>query len=71
MKVSDLLQLPEKDGWFVVRQRGSHRPLHHSTKPGTVTVAGNASVDVPPGTLNTPLISRSIFFVVNQPTFLQ
>ena len=55
MKVSELLRLLEKDGWLVVRQRGSHRQLHHITKPGTVTVAGKLSVDVPPGTLNSAL----------------
>lgn len=55
MKVSELLQLLEQDGWIVVRQRGSHRQLHHPTKPGTVTVAGKPSVDVPPGTLNSAL----------------
>ena len=44
-----------KDGWVMVRQRGSHRQLHHPTKPGTVTVAGKPSVDVPPGTLNSVL----------------
>ena len=55
MKVSELLRLLGKDGWFVVRQRGSHRQLHHPTKPGTVTVAGKPSVDVPPGTLNSAL----------------
>lgn len=55
MKVSELLRLLGKDGWFVVRQRGSHRQLHHPTKPGTVTVAGKPSVDVPPGTLNSVL----------------
>ncbi|MBK7000414.1 MAG: type II toxin-antitoxin system HicA family toxin [Rhodoferax sp.] len=55
MKVSELLQLPEQNGWIVVRQRGSHRQLHHPTKPGTVTVAGKPSVDVPPGTLNSAL----------------
>jgi len=55
MKVSELLRLLEKDGWVVVRQRGSHRQLHHAMKPGTVTVAGKPSVDVPPGTLNSAL----------------
>jgi predicted RNA binding protein YcfA (HicA-like mRNA interferase family) len=52
MKVAELLRLLGKDGWVVVRQRGSHRQLQHPTKPGTVTVAGKPSVDVPPGTLN-------------------
>jgi len=55
MKISQLLKLLEEDGWFMVRQRGSHRQLHHATKIGTVTVAGKLSVDVPPGTLNSVL----------------
>lgn len=55
MKVSELLSLIEKDGWFIVRQRGSHRQFHHSNKSGTVTVAGKPSIDVPPGTLNSVL----------------
>ncbi len=54
-EVSELLRILGKEGWFVVRQRGSHRQLHHPTKPGTVTVAGKPSVDVPPGTLNSVL----------------
>ena len=52
MKISQLLDIIQKDGWFLVRQRGSHRQFHHATKSGTVTVAGKPSVDVPPGTLN-------------------
>ncbi len=52
MKVSELLGILEQDGWFLVRQRGSHRQFHHSTKSGTVTVAGKPSLDVPRGTLN-------------------
>jgi len=55
MKVSELLRLLGKDGWLVVRQRGSHRQLHHPAKLGTVTVAGKPSVDVPLGTLNSAL----------------
>jgi predicted RNA binding protein YcfA (HicA-like mRNA interferase family) len=31
--------------------RGSHRQFRHVSKPGTITVAGNANVDIPPGTL--------------------
>jgi len=55
VKVQDLLAMLQADGWFQVRQKGSHRQLHHATKPGTVTVAGKPSVDVPPGTLNSIL----------------
>jgi predicted RNA binding protein YcfA (HicA-like mRNA interferase family) len=47
--------LLEKDGWFTVRQRGSYRQMHHSTKLGTVTVAGKPSLDVLPGTFNSAL----------------
>jgi len=52
MKVREVLKLLEDDGWKVVRTRGSHRQLHHPTKSGTVTVAGNPGVEVPKGTLN-------------------
>jgi predicted RNA binding protein YcfA (HicA-like mRNA interferase family) len=55
VKVKDLIALIEADGWFQVRVKGSHRQFHHSEKPGTVTVAGKPSVDVPPGTLNSAL----------------
>jgi predicted RNA binding protein YcfA (HicA-like mRNA interferase family) len=52
MKVSELLGILEQDGWFLVRQQGSHRQFHHAAKSGTVTVAGKPSLDVPRGTLN-------------------
>ena len=41
----------ELDGWQQVWQKESHRQYHHPIKSGTVTVAGNSSVDVYPGTL--------------------
>jgi predicted RNA binding protein YcfA (HicA-like mRNA interferase family) len=52
MKVRDLLNLLDEDGWQLVRTRGSHRQLKHPTKAGTVTVAGKPGVDIPPGTLS-------------------
>ena len=55
MKIKELIKLIEKDGWYLVRTRGSHRQFHHSTKSGTVTIAGKESVDVPIGTLNSVL----------------
>ena len=48
------------DGWFMVRQKGSHRQFHHPSKSGTDTVAGKASVDIPPGTLNSILKQAGI-----------
>jgi predicted RNA binding protein YcfA (HicA-like mRNA interferase family) len=55
VKVSELIALIEKDDWVQVRMKGSHRQFRHPTKPGTVTVAGKPSVDIPPGTLNSAL----------------
>ncbi|HEV3018143.1 MAG TPA: type II toxin-antitoxin system HicA family toxin [Burkholderiaceae bacterium] len=55
MKVRDLIALIERDGWRLVRRKGSHRQYRHPTKRGTVTVAGRPSVDIPPGTLNNAL----------------
>lgn len=54
-KVKELVALIQADGWRLVRQKGSHRQYHHPSKPGTVTVAGKESVEVPPGTLNSVL----------------
>jgi predicted RNA binding protein YcfA (HicA-like mRNA interferase family) len=55
MKVKEVINLIEADGWFQVRIRESHRQFHHSSKLGTVTVAGKPSIDIPPGTLNSIL----------------
>jgi len=37
-------------GWR--EPEGSHRQYRHANKPGTVTVAGKPSLDIPAGTLN-------------------
>ena len=55
MKVRDMIRMIEEDGWYLVITRGSHRQYKHHTKPGRVTVAGNLSHDVAPGTLNSIL----------------
>lgn len=52
MKVRDVIKLVEKDGWFVVRTKGSHRQYKHSVKIGLVTIPGHLSDDIAPGTLN-------------------
>ena len=55
MKVRDVLQTLQSDGWFQVATRGSHRQFKHSSKPGRVTVAGKPGDDLAPGTLNSIL----------------
>ncbi len=40
--------------------KGSHRQFHHPEKPGTVTVSGKLSLDVPPGTLKNILKQASL-----------
>ncbi|MCA1606001.1 MAG: type II toxin-antitoxin system HicA family toxin [Acidobacteria bacterium] len=45
-----MLKVLEADGWYLARTRGSHRQFKPPTKPGTVTVAGKLSTDIPTGT---------------------
>lgn len=52
MKVGEILEMLDRDGWQLVATRGSHRQFKHSVKPGRVTVAGKPSDDLAPGTLN-------------------
>jgi len=36
MKCSEALRILNKDGWFVVSQKGSHLKLKHLAKEGTI-----------------------------------
>jgi predicted RNA binding protein YcfA (HicA-like mRNA interferase family) len=61
MKVSDIITIITKDGWFEVRQRGSHKQYKHSVKKGLVTVAFHKmSDDVALGTLDSILKQAQI-----------
>jgi predicted RNA binding protein YcfA (HicA-like mRNA interferase family) len=55
MKFRDVIEMIERDGWTLVRTKGSHRQYRHRENSGTVTVAGKPNLDVPPGTLNSIL----------------
>jgi len=59
-KVREMVRYVEDDGWFLVRQRGSHRHYRHLTKPGTVTIPGKPSDDIPPGTAKSILLQASL-----------
>jgi predicted RNA binding protein YcfA (HicA-like mRNA interferase family) len=51
MKVREVISILTADGWYLARTSGSHRQFRHDQKPGTVTVAGKLSTDVPVGKL--------------------
>ncbi len=51
MKVREVIKRLKADGWYLDRNKGSHRQFKHLYKLGTVTVSGKPNVDVPIGTL--------------------
>jgi len=55
VKVRDVIKMIEKDGWFIVRTKGSHRQFKHKTKTGLVTIAGKSNSELAAGTLNSIL----------------
>ena len=38
MKVKEVIKIIESDGWYVVRQKGSHKQYKHNQKQGLVTI---------------------------------
>jgi predicted RNA binding protein YcfA (HicA-like mRNA interferase family) len=55
LKIREAIKLIQEDGWYLVTQKGSHRQYKHPQKPGRVTIAGNLSDDLAPGTWNSIL----------------
>lgn len=51
MKASELFKLLKKDGWFEIRQTGSHLILQHLVKKGQLVVPYHGSKEVPTGIL--------------------
>lgn len=49
MKSSELVKQLKKDGWFVVRQAGSHMILEHPIKRGKVVCPFHSSQEVGKG----------------------
>jgi len=51
MKISEIIARLEREGWLLLRTKGSHRQYGHPARPGLVTVAGRPSDEPPPKTL--------------------
>jgi predicted RNA binding protein YcfA (HicA-like mRNA interferase family) len=54
-KIKEIIRQIEKDGWYLVATKGSHRQFKHPVKTGRVTIAGKPDDELAPGTLNSVL----------------
>ena len=53
MKFKEIIKILEKDGWFLIRQKGSHMQFKHQRKKGLVTIASHSlNDDIALGTLS-------------------
>jgi len=46
LKIREIIKIIEKDGWYKVAQKGSHKQYKHPVKPGRVTVAGKPGDEI-------------------------
>jgi predicted RNA binding protein YcfA (HicA-like mRNA interferase family) len=60
VKVSDLINLLESNGWRLKATKGSHRQFRHPQKGMVVTVPGQPGKDMPIGTLRAILRSAGL-----------
>jgi predicted RNA binding protein YcfA (HicA-like mRNA interferase family) len=51
MKPAELERIIKADGWYLLRQKGSHRVYAHPTKPGRVVIPWHGK-DLPAGTVH-------------------
>lgn len=52
MKCGELLRLLKSDGWFEVRQHGSHVNMRHPIKAGPLVVPNHGSKEIKKGLLH-------------------
>jgi predicted RNA binding protein YcfA (HicA-like mRNA interferase family) len=61
MKFKEVIDIVEDDGWYLARQKGSHRQYKHPEKKGLVTIAVHKlSDDIAIGTLKSILKQAQI-----------
>jgi len=52
MRVREVIQLLERNGWVQMRSKGNHRHFRRPDKPCVITVPGNDGRELAAGTLN-------------------
>ncbi len=46
----EAIRIVERDGWYYIGSKGSHRHFRHPVKPGKVTIPGPLGKNLPRGT---------------------
>ena len=54
MRSREMIRTIERDGWYLVATKGSHRQYKHAIKPGRVTIK-HPDADIPLKTINSIL----------------
>ena len=49
MKSNELLRILKRDGWYIIRQNGSHMIMRHSLKKRQITVPNHGSNEIGKG----------------------
>ena len=49
MKCSELIRALERDGWYIVRQNGSHLIMRHPIKKGQVVMLNHGNKEIGKG----------------------
>jgi mRNA interferase HicA len=49
MKCNELIRVLERDGWYLVRQNGSHMIMKHPIKKGLVVMLDHGSKEIGKG----------------------
>jgi predicted RNA binding protein YcfA (HicA-like mRNA interferase family) len=60
MKFSELLRMLKKDGWYEIRQSGSHVIMRHPSKSNQISVPNHSSEEVKTGILRSILKDAEI-----------
>jgi predicted RNA binding protein YcfA (HicA-like mRNA interferase family) len=60
VKYSELFRILKKDGWYIVRQKGSHVLMQHPEKTGQLSVPYHSGKEVKKGLLRSILKQAGI-----------
>lgn len=60
VKYNELFRILKKDGWYTIRQSGSHVFMRHRTEKGRLTVPYQAGKEVKKGLLSSILKQADI-----------